>query len=125
MFPHACGETLRELVEQGADPFLVIPDDFIVVRGGTRPPPPAGQVFSVAVGPTLEAAASAVPYNQIRVTSVSAVRSQGGAVEWLAEHSPHGTLNEQHANVIEYGSSSFSEPIPNPVPKKDRIDAGQ
>jgi hypothetical protein len=124
MFPHPCGADLAEAVRKGADPKVVVPDEFVVVRGGTKPMPPPGDSFSSTVGPTLEAAAAAVPHGQVRVTTARAIRAQGGTVEWFAEHTPHGTLNEQHVHVTEQGATSFSEPQANPVPKKLRIDAG-
>ena len=60
-FPHSCGAKLAEAVRQGADPKSVVADEFIVVRGGTRPIPAMGVTFSATVGPTLEAAAAAGP----------------------------------------------------------------
>jgi hypothetical protein len=124
MFPDPCGAALAEAVRNGADPRMVVPDEYFVVRGGIKPLPPARTVFSAVTGPTLEAAACAVPNNQLRAASARLIRANGGSVEWLAEYSPHGTLNEQHVNMIEYASTSFSEPQPNPVSKKLRIDAG-
>ncbi len=124
MFPHACGADLAEAVRRGVDPKTVVPDDYVVARGGTRPMPAPGNTFSATVGPTEDAAAAAVPHGQVRVTTAGAIRRQGGTVEWLAEYSPHATLNEQHVNVTEAGTTSFSAARPNPVPKKLRIDAG-
>lgn len=125
MFPHACGVNLAEAVRNGADPTLVVPDSYVVVRGGIKPIPPLGQSFSATAGPDLAGAAAAVPHNQVRSTFASNIRCKGGRVEWKAQHSPHGTLNEQHVHVVECGSTSFSEPVPNPVPKKLRIDQGK
>lgn len=125
MFPHPCGAQLAAQVQNGAEPTRVVPDDFVVARGGTKPPPAPGTIFSATIGPTLEAAAAAVPHGQVRVATAGAIRQNGGIVEWAAEFSPHGTLNEQHVNVTESGTSSFSEPRPNPVPKMLRIDAGK
>jgi len=124
MFPHSCGAELAEAVKNGADPVRVVPDEFIVVPGGVRATPPAGIKFSAAVGPTLEAAAAAVPYGSIRETTVGVIRQQGGSVEWVPDRSPHGTLNHQHVHIVEMGQTSFSSPKPNPVPKRSRIDAG-
>jgi len=124
MFPHQCGAQLAELARNGADPKRIVPNDFLVVRGGTKVLPPPGITFSATIGPTLDAAAAAVPHGQIRVASVGAIRQNGGVVEWAAETSPHGTINQQHVNVTEFGGESFSEPRPNPVPRKLRIDAG-
>jgi hypothetical protein len=83
-----------------------------------------GNTFSATVGPTLEAAAGAVPHGQVRATTIGAIRGRGGSVVWVAEFSPHGTLNEQHVHITEAGTTSFSGPQPNPVPKKLRIDGG-
>jgi len=123
-FPHSCGAKLAEAVRQGADPKSVVADEFIVVRGGTRAIPAMGVTFSATVGPTLEAAAAAVPHGQVRATTASEIRRQGGSVVWVAEFSPHGTLNEQHVEVTEAGTTTFSALQPNPVPKKLRIDGG-
>lgn len=125
MFPHSCGVELAEAVRRGANPRTIVPDEYVVVRGGTKPIPGLGQVFSATVGPTIEAAASAVPYNKTRVTTAAEIRSHGGIVEWMPEKSPHGTLNNQHVHVTEQDLSSFSEPQPNPVPRKQRIDEGK
>jgi hypothetical protein len=46
-------------------------------------------------------------------------------VKWVPEYSPHGTLNEQHVNVVEIGTTRFSDPRMNPVPKHLRIDQGK
>src|SRR5205809_4343564 len=101
MYPHSCGEDLADGVGRGVDPRVVVPDEFFVIRGGTRPLPPPGLVFSGSIGPTLEAAAAAVPHGQIRATTAGEIRRLGGMLEWMAEHSPHGTLNQQHVNVTE------------------------
>jgi hypothetical protein len=124
IFPHPSGTDLAQAVQHGADPRTVVPDDFVVVRGGTRLIPAVGTTFSATVGPILEAAAAAVPHGHIRSTTVGAIRQQGGSVVWVAEFSPHGTLNEQHVEVTEAGTATFSALQPNPVPKKLRIDGG-
>src|SRR6266511_1367636 len=124
MFPHPSGADLAEDVRNGADPKTVVPNAYVVVRGGTKPIPPSGDAFSATAGPTVEAAAAAVPHGQVRVTTAGAIRQKGGTVEWAPEYSPHGTLNQQHVQVTENGPTSFSDPLPNPVPKKLRIDGG-
>lgn len=124
MFPDACGLELADAVLRGADPRSVVPDEYIVVRGGLKPVPPIGTTFSAVVGPSLEGAGAAVPNGNVRKTTAGAIRRLGGVVEWVEEHSPHGTLNRQHVHVIQVKFSSFSEPEPNPVPKKFRIDQG-
>jgi hypothetical protein len=122
MFPHPCGEVLERAVANGADPKLVVPDDYIVVKGGTLPLPGPGVVFSGAVGPTLPDAAAAVPHGQIRITTAGAIRAAGGEVYWAPDLSRHLTLNRQHVNITEAGSSVFSDLTPNPHPRRDRID---
>jgi hypothetical protein len=124
MFPDACGAYLVEQVRLGADPRAAVPDDYFVVRGGIKPMPAAGIMFSATVGPTLEAAASAVPHSKVRVTTAGEIPRRGGVVEWIEEFPLHGTLNEQHVHVTEAGGSCFSAPQPSPVPKKLRIDKG-
>src|SRR5437763_195906 len=99
MFPHPCGSDLAKAVRNGADPKTVVPDGFGVVRGGPKPIPPLGDTFSAVVGPTLDAAACAVPNGQVRVVTAGEIRRRGGVVEWLPEISAHGTLNEQHVHV--------------------------
>jgi hypothetical protein len=124
MFPHPCGEEFERAVAAGADPKLVVPDEYVVVKGGTTPLPPAGSgtVFSGAVGPALEDAAAAVPHGQIRTTTAGAIRAAGGEVAWKPEKSRRQTLNRQHVNIIEGDASTFSELARNPVPLRDRID---
>lgn len=115
---------MLDQVNQGADPKSVVPNDYIVVRGGTKPMPPVGQEFSAVVGPSLEAAACAVPHGQLRWTTAGAIRSTGGIVMYVPEHSPHGTINLQHVNVTERTLSQFQSPIASPFGRKARIDEG-
>lgn len=122
MFAHPCGEQFEQAVATSADPATVVPNDFVIVHGGTTPIPAAGTVYSGAVGPTLDAAACAVPHGQIRVTTVGEIRDPGGTVIWVIETSRRLTLNRQHVNITEAGPTAFSELMPNPVPRVDRID---
>ena len=122
MFPDPCGDALAQAVASGADPLLVVSDDYFVVRGGTRPWPSPGTEFSAVVGPTLAAAAAAVPHATIRVSTAGQVRAAGGTMEWVPEFSPRGTLNRQHVHVVESGPTTFAPPQPSPVPKRQRID---
>jgi hypothetical protein len=122
MFPDSCGDALAAAVAAGADPTQVVPDDYVVVRGGGSPLPPAGQTFSGAVGPTLDAAAAAVPHGQIRFTTVGTIRAAGGTVTWEPEVSRRQTTNRQHVNIVEGGPTTFSALQPNPVPRRQRID---
>lgn len=122
MFPHPCGDHFRKAVDAGADPRFVVPDDFIVVKGGTLPLPTDGGVFSGTTGPTLEAAACAVPHGQLRVSSAGAIRAAGGVVVWEPEISRYDTMNNQHVNIIEAGPTTFSELRLHPLPRVARID---
>lgn len=79
----------------------------------------------MTVGPTLAAAACAVQHGQVRVTTAGAIRAAGGVIEWVPELSPRGTLNLQHADVVEATATVFPAPVPNPVPRKQRIDEGK
>jgi hypothetical protein len=122
MFPNVCGEQLEALVAHGADPQTVVPNDFYLVKGGIGPLLMDKPRFSAVVGPTLEAAATAVPHGSLRATTVGEVRRLGGIVEWVPEYSACGTMNKQHVNVSVEGLQALSEPIPNPVPRAERID---
>ena len=121
MFPHPCGEALERAVAAGADPAAVVPDDYVVVRGGTKPTPPAGIAFSASVGPTLEAAACAVPHGQLAYATAGTIRANGGVVLWVPQPSQMSIMNHQHVHVTENGVSSFSALVVNPVPKAQRI----
>ena len=122
MFPDPCGPRFTEAVKKGADPAAVVPNEYVIVRGGSSNVNNPGEPFSGTVGPTLEAAAAAVPHGQIRATTVGAIRARGGIVEWASEVSRHGTVNQQHVNVTEKGPTTFSALHPNPVPRTQRID---
>jgi hypothetical protein len=101
---------------------IELTDLVIVVRGGAGELPPPGTVFSGAVGETLEDAAAYVPHGTIRFTTVGAILAAGGSVTLQPEMTRSGKLNERHVNVRESASPSvFSEPLPNPVSKQDRI----
>jgi hypothetical protein len=122
MFPDPCGNAFAAAVAAGADPKQVIPDNYIVVRGGIKPWPVPGTAFSVVVGATLPIAAAAVPYGTIRATTAGQIRAVGGTIEWVPEHSPRGTLNLQHVHVIEPGPTTFAVSQASPVPKRQRVD---
>ena len=97
-------------------------DATVVVRGGESAVPPAGEVFSGAIGRTLEEAASGVPHGKIRATTVGDIRKAGGTVQHAPERTRSGVMNEKHANVcLGPGPCPFDELRANPVPKRDRI----
>lgn len=94
----------------------------IVVRGGASELPPPGTVFSGAVGQTLEDTAAFVPHGTIRQTTVGAILAAGGSVTLKPEMTRSGNINERHVNIVEaVAPSVFSAPLPNPVPKPERI----
>jgi hypothetical protein len=94
----------------------------IVVRGRARELPPPGTPFSGAVGKTLEDAAAYVPHGMIRFTTIGAILAGGGSVTLKPEVTRSGKINERHVEVIEGSSpSTFSDMIPNPIPRPDRI----
>lgn len=98
-----------------------VPDDFIIVKGGTKLPPPAGTTFSTSFGPTLAEASAGVPHGQIQVTTAGKIREAGGTVQVSPELTGE-VMNYQHANVVEGSSPTvFGSPEPNPVPKSKRI----
>jgi RHS repeat-associated protein len=98
-----------------------VPDAWPVVKGGTKPPPAPGEVFSTSYGRTLDEAGAGVPHGQIQPTTAGQIRAGGGTVE-VAPEMTGTTMNYQHANVIEGRAPSvFQAPIPNPVPKPNRI----
>jgi hypothetical protein len=99
-----------------------VPDDFVVVKGGTKPPPKPGTTFSGSQGVDLPDAGRGVPHGQVQPTTAGQIRSQGGSVDVVPEATRSGTMNYQHVNVTEGGgATSFGPPQPNPVPKADRI----
>ncbi len=101
----------------------MIPDSFLIVRGGMSDVPPPGAEFSVAIGHTLDEAAAGVPHGFIRTTTASQIRAAGGKLQLVPEIDPKtGTMNRQHAHLIEGDSlTSFGPPILNPVPKRRRF----
>lgn len=81
-----------------------------------------GTVFSGAIGETLEDAAAFVPHGTIRFTTVGAILAAGGSVTLKPEMTRSGKINERHVDLIEGSApSAFSDALPNPVPKQQRI----
>jgi hypothetical protein len=62
---------------KGGDPKTVVPDEYIVVRGGQKPMPLAGTTFSGSTGATLQEAASGVPHGTIRQTTAGQIPIRG------------------------------------------------
>ena len=108
MFPDPCGDAFAAAIAAGSDPNQVVPDDYVVVRGGTKPWPQPGTTFSAVAGPTLAIAAAAVPHGTIYVSIAGQIRAAGGTITSKPEHSPHGTLNLQHVHVTESGPTATS-----------------
>jgi hypothetical protein len=98
-----------------------IPDDSIIVKGGTKAPPMPGEEFSTSHGATLEEAGAGVPHGQVQPTTAGAIRANGGTVTPAPEMTGN-VMNYQHANVVEGSAPTvFDSTIPNPVPKRNRI----
>jgi hypothetical protein len=115
-------EQSQQNTAEDALSFLELTELVIVVRGGAGELPPPGTVFSGAVGDTVEDAAAYVPHGTIRFTTVGAILAAGGAVTLKPELTRSGKINERHVNVVEGAApSTFSAPLPNPVPKQNRI----
>ena len=99
-----------------------VPDGATVVRGGTTPVPPAGEVFSGSAGSTLEDAAQGVPHGTIRSTTAGQIRKAGGTVRSAPELTRAGNMNAKHVNIyLGRGTCLFGRPQQNPVPKAGRI----
>lgn len=97
-------------------------EQFVVVRGGRLELPPPGTVFSGATGTTLEEAAAGVPHGTIRFTTVGAIEANGGSVVLKPEMTRSGIMNDRHVDITEGNApTTFSKPLPNPVPKESRI----
>ncbi len=112
------------LVADGRSPHAPgdVVDEAIIVRGGTKPMPKPGEVFSGAQGSTLAEAGTGVPHGTIRHTTAGKIRERGGSIEVAPEPTREGSVNYRHVNVCEAGDAScFSEPMPNPAPASDRI----
>lgn len=100
-----------------------IDDDETIVRGGTTPIPSPGVTFSGAFGDSIYSASQGVPHGQVQYTTAGQIRAGGGVVIFAPEECyPGGPLNPKHVNIIlGPGGGGFQGPIPNPVPKKERV----
>ncbi len=98
-------------------------DETVIVMGGTKPVPAAGEVFSGMQGRTLEEAAAGVPHNQVQWTTAGDIRKAGGSVLPNPEFNPKvGAKNYQHVDVcLGSGSCNWRGPLPNPVPSAARF----
>ena len=100
-----------------------ISDTSTVVRGGLSPPPAPGVPFSGAFGINLYDASKGVPHGNVSYTTAGAIRANGGRVIYAPEEAyPGGPINYRHVNVtLGPTGPPFIGPVPNPVPKKERI----
>jgi hypothetical protein len=99
-----------------------VPGSTVVVRGGAGEMPAPGTVFSGSQGRSVSEAAQGVPHGTIRTSTAGEIRTGGGRVEVAPEPTRSGQVNGSHVNVTEGGqATTFSPPIPNPVPKVERI----
>lgn len=72
-------------------------------------------------GRTLQEAGAGVPHGTIRQSTAGQIREAGGSVQVAPELTRAKVMNYQHVNVCEGGGACFSEPLPNPAPKGERI----
>lgn len=98
-----------------------VPDDYVVVRGGTKPLPPIGEPFSGSAGPDKYDAGKGIPHGQLRATTARLIRDLGGSVMFKPEMSAGHVLNSRHVEIIEGAAGAFGKVEPNPVPKTERI----
>ena len=99
----------------------VVPDDYVIVRGGQSPMPGAGEVFSGSMGTSVSEAGGGVPHGSIRVTTAGAIRAAGGTVTYAPEPTAGGAMNYNHVNVSLGETNPFGELEANPVPKAGRL----
>ena len=99
----------------------VVPDDYVIVRGGQSPMPGAGEVFSGSMGTSVSEAGGGVPHGSIRVTTAAAIRAAGGTVTYAPEPTAGGAMNYNHVNVSLGETNPFGELEANPVPKAGRL----
>lgn len=85
--------------------------------------PTPGTQFSASVGRTLDEGAAGVPHGNVRWATAGQIRTGGGRLTHVPEYDPRSSMmNAQHVHVVEGGERSvFSEPQPNPVPKRKRF----
>jgi hypothetical protein len=110
------------LVHNTAGDCSIVPDNAVVVIGGTKDVPAPGIVFSGSFGATLDEAAAAVPHGQLRATTAGEIRQGGGTVVSVPEPTRSGQINEYHVDIcLGVGACQISDLQANPIPKLDRI----
>jgi hypothetical protein len=114
---------LVKLLEAGADPKTVVPDDVIIVRVGQTYAHQPGNIISAQMGPSAAEAAAGLPHGTVRVTTAGEIRAAGGTVELVPEAVyPGGPLNTWHVNITEGVNPAFpAQGSPSPVPKAQRL----
>jgi hypothetical protein len=101
-----------------------VPNGQVIVKGGTKPPPPGSGPYSGSQGATVEEAGKGVPHNQVQPATASGIRAAGGDVRPAPEPTHEGgPINGQHVNVTS-GQSAFGPPRPNPAPTSQRVPGG-
>lgn len=92
-----------------------------MVRGGERPLPPVGIVFSGSAGVDRYDAGKGIPHNKMRATTAGAIRALGGSVTFVPEPTRAGQMNERHVDIVEGQTGAFGEVESNPAPKGERV----
>jgi RHS repeat-associated protein len=122
--PSAPGKATTAAATADGDAYQLpgyVPNESVIVKGGTKPPPVPGEEFSISYGVTLDEAGAGVPHGQIQPSTAGQIRANGGTVTPAPEMTGD-TMNYQHANVVEGDTPTvFGPPIPNPVSKPNRI----
>jgi hypothetical protein len=97
-----------------------VPDDTVIVFGGTGDIPTDGSKFSGAMGNSLEDASGSIGYGKVRPTTAGEIRAAGGTVDYNPEPIRAGPINYKHVDVRLAGTNPFGAIRENPVPKAAR-----
>ena len=97
-----------------------VPDDAVIVFGGTGDIPTDGSKFSGAMGTSLEDASGSLGYGQVRATTAGDIRAAGGTVKYAPEPIRAGPINYKHVDVTLAGTNPFGGLVKNPVPRAQR-----
>jgi hypothetical protein len=101
-----------------------VPDDYVIMIGGQKPPGERGDVFSGNMGRTSAEAGAGLPHNSVYETTAGEIRAAGGTVEWAPEETADGRVNRNHVNLTQGTRNPFGSNIANPASKVDRMTDG-
>jgi hypothetical protein len=114
---------LVKLLEAGANPKAIVPDNAIIVRGGQVYRHQPRSIISAQMGSNAADAASGLPHGTVRITTAGEIRAAGGTVELVPEPVYlGGPVNSWHVSITEGTSPAFpAQAVPNPAPKARRL----